>query len=58
MRSTTRCCAALKDAAVVKKLDELGFLPGGETPAQFAQSAKAEAAIWAETVAKGKLAVE
>jgi tripartite-type tricarboxylate transporter receptor subunit TctC len=50
--------AALKDPAVVKKLDELGFLPGGETPAQFAQSAKAEAAVWADTVAKGKLAVD
>jgi tripartite-type tricarboxylate transporter receptor subunit TctC len=50
--------AALDDAAVIRKLDDLGFLPGGETPAQFAQNAKVEAAIWEETVAKGKLAVE
>ena len=50
--------AALDDAAVIKKLDDLGFLPGGETPAQFAQNAKAEAALWEETIAKGRLAVE
>jgi tripartite-type tricarboxylate transporter receptor subunit TctC len=50
--------AALQDEAVAKKLEELGFLPGGETPAQFAKNAKAEAEIWRETVAKGKLAVD
>jgi tripartite-type tricarboxylate transporter receptor subunit TctC len=49
---------ALQDPAVEKKLTELGFLPGGETPAQFAKNAKAEAEIWRETVAKGKLAVD
>jgi tripartite-type tricarboxylate transporter receptor subunit TctC len=49
---------ALQDPAVAKKLSELGFLPGGETPAQFARDAKAEADIWRETVAKGKLAVD
>jgi tripartite-type tricarboxylate transporter receptor subunit TctC len=50
--------AALQDAAVVRKLAELGFLPGGDTPAQFTRDAQAEAAIWRETVAKGKLAVD
>lgn len=50
--------AALQDAAIAKKLDELGFLPGGETPAQFAKDAKSEAAIWRDTVAKGRLAVD
>jgi tripartite-type tricarboxylate transporter receptor subunit TctC len=50
--------AALQDEAVAKKLEELAFLPGGETPAQFAKAAKAEADIWRETVAKGKLAVD
>ncbi len=50
--------AALKDAALVKRLDEMGFLPGGESPSQFAKDAAAEAAVWANTVAKGKLAVE
>ena len=50
--------AALQDEGVAKKLEELGFLPGGEAPAQFAKDAKAEADIWRETVAKGKLAVD
>ena len=50
--------AALQDPTVAKRLAELGFLPGGETPAQFAKNAKAEAEIWRETVAKGKLAVD
>lgn len=50
--------AALQDPAVAKKLEELGFLPGGETPAQFAKDAKAEANLWRDTVAKGKLAVD
>lgn len=50
--------AALQDAAVAMKLNDLGFLPGGETPAQFAKDVQAEAAIWRETVAKGKLAVD
>lgn len=50
--------AALQDPAVAKRLAELGFLPGGETPAQFAKDARAEADIWRETVAKGKLAVD
>jgi tripartite-type tricarboxylate transporter receptor subunit TctC len=50
--------AALQDPAVANKLSDLGFLPGGETPAQFATNVKAEADIWRETVAKGKLAVD
>ena len=49
---------ALQDPAVAKKLDELGFLPGGEPPAQFAKDAKAEAEIWKQTVEKGGLAVD
>lgn len=50
--------AALKEPAVARRLDEMGFLPGGEPPAQFARDARAEAEIWKQTVEKGKLAVE
>ena len=50
--------AALADAAVRKRLDELGFIPVGNTPAQFSEEAKAEAKVWAETIARGKLAIE
>ena len=50
--------AALQDPAVIKRLDDLGFLPGSDTPARFVQSAKAEAEVWAATVKQGKLAVD
>ena len=36
----------------------LGFVPGGETPQKFLDEAKAEAKIWAETISRGKLAIE
>ena len=49
---------ALTDPAVVKRLDELGFVPGGEAPQKFLADAKAEAKIWAETISRGKLAVD
>jgi tripartite-type tricarboxylate transporter receptor subunit TctC len=50
--------AALKEPGVAQRLNELGFLPGGETPAQFAKDARAEAQIWKQTVETGKLAVD
>lgn len=50
--------AALRDPAVLKKFDDLGFLPGGEAPAEFTKNAKAEAAIWKQTIDTGKLAVD
>ncbi|MBX9826623.1 MAG: tripartite tricarboxylate transporter substrate binding protein [Xanthobacteraceae bacterium] len=50
--------AALADPAVAQRLNDLGFLPGGETPQKFLDEAKAEAKIWAETIGRGKLAIE
>jgi tripartite-type tricarboxylate transporter receptor subunit TctC len=50
--------AALVDPAVSKRLDQLGFIPVGNTPGQFSEQAKAEAKVWAETIARGKLAIE
>ena len=49
--------AALQNEAVAKKLADLGFLPGGETPAQFAKAAKSEAEIWRETACGGLTSV-
>jgi tripartite-type tricarboxylate transporter receptor subunit TctC len=49
---------ALADPAMRKRLDELGFLPGEGPPAEFLEDTKAEAKVWAETVSRGKLAVE
>jgi tripartite-type tricarboxylate transporter receptor subunit TctC len=49
---------ALADPGVVQRLDELGFLPGGEPPRKFFDEARAEAKVWAETISRGKLATE
>jgi len=49
---------ALADAMVLRRLDELGFAPGGEAPARFLEDTKAEAKIWQETISRGKLAIE
>jgi tripartite-type tricarboxylate transporter receptor subunit TctC len=48
---------ALQDKTVLKRFDELGFLPGGETPQQFMQNSIKEAAMWKDIVAKGRFAV-
>lgn len=50
--------AALQDKAVLKRFDELGFLPGGETPEQFSRNSQSEAAMWKDIVAKGGFAVK
>jgi tripartite-type tricarboxylate transporter receptor subunit TctC len=50
--------AALADAAIRQRLDELGFVPGGEAPQKFLDESKAEAQVWAETVSRGKLVIE
>jgi tripartite-type tricarboxylate transporter receptor subunit TctC len=49
---------ALADLGVAKRLDEMGFLPGGETPDVFARNAAAEAKVWSQTVETGKLAID
>jgi tripartite-type tricarboxylate transporter receptor subunit TctC len=49
---------ALADTTMRARLDELGFLPGGDAPAKFIDDTKAEAKVWAETISRGKLAVE
>ena len=50
--------AALSDAGMRQKLDELGFVPGGQTPQKFLEESRAEAKVWAETINRGKLAIE
>lgn len=49
---------ALKDPAILQRLETLGFVAVGDTPAAFLKSAKAEAAIWKQTIERGKLAVD
>jgi tripartite-type tricarboxylate transporter receptor subunit TctC len=50
--------AALADPLVQQRLDELGFIPGGDTPAKFLKDTQAEAKVWAETITRGKLAID
>lgn len=48
---------AIRDKAVIERLQRLGFEPGGETPTQFAEYAKAEAEIWSAIIKRGHLAL-
>jgi tripartite-type tricarboxylate transporter receptor subunit TctC len=50
--------AALADPAIRQRLDELGFVPGGDAPQKFLDDCKAEAEVWAETISRGKLTIE
>ena len=50
--------AALADPTIRQRLDELGFVPGGDAPQSFLDESKAEAQVWAETINRGKLAIE
>ncbi|HEY1153832.1 MAG TPA: tripartite tricarboxylate transporter substrate binding protein [Pseudolabrys sp.] len=49
---------ALKDPAILARLTTLGFVAVGDTPTAFLKSAEAEAAIWKQTIERGKLAVD
>jgi tripartite-type tricarboxylate transporter receptor subunit TctC len=50
--------AALADPAIRQRLDDLGFVPSGDAPQKFLDDCKAEAQAWAETISRGKLAIE
>jgi tripartite-type tricarboxylate transporter receptor subunit TctC len=54
-RATT---TALADTMVQARLDELGFVPGGDARPKFLEDTKAEAKVWAETISRGKLAID
>jgi tripartite-type tricarboxylate transporter receptor subunit TctC len=49
---------ALADKTVQQRLDEQGFTPGGDMPQKFLEDTKTEANIWAQTISRGKLAIE
>jgi tripartite-type tricarboxylate transporter receptor subunit TctC len=48
----------LADQSVRQNLDKVGFIPVGNTPAEFLSDTKAEAKIWSETISRGKLALD
>jgi len=49
---------ALADKTVQQRLDVQGFVPRGDAPQKFLEDMKAEAKIWAETISRGKLAIQ
>jgi tripartite-type tricarboxylate transporter receptor subunit TctC len=49
---------ALADATVLRRLDALGFVAGGDPPTKFLEDSNAEARVWAETISLGKLAIK
>jgi tripartite-type tricarboxylate transporter receptor subunit TctC len=49
--------AALKDPAIAKRFDDLGMVPVGNTPADFAKAIKEESARWAVVIRERKLQV-
>jgi tripartite-type tricarboxylate transporter receptor subunit TctC len=50
--------AALADTGIAKRLDELGYVPRGEPSRTFRDEVDAEAKIWAETISRGRLAID
>ena len=49
--------AALKDPAVVARFDDLGMVPVGNSPADFAKAIKEESVLWAKVIKERKLQV-
>lgn len=48
---------ALKDPSIAKRFDDLGMVPVGNTPAEFAKAIKEESARWAKVIKERKLQV-
>lgn len=49
--------AALRDAAIAKRFEDLGMVPVGNTPAEFAKAIRAESARWVKIINERKLQV-
>lgn len=49
--------AALKDPAIVARFDDLGMVPVGNSPADFAKAIKEESVLWAKVIKERKLQV-
>jgi len=49
--------AALKDAAIAKRFDDLGMVPVGNSSADFAKAIKEESVRWAKVIRERKLQV-
>ena len=49
--------AALKDPTIAKRFDDLGMVPVGNTPAEFAKAIREESVRWAKVIKERKLQV-
>jgi tripartite-type tricarboxylate transporter receptor subunit TctC len=49
--------AALRDPAIVARFDDLGMVPVGNSPADFAKAIKEESVLWARVIKERKLQV-
>jgi tripartite-type tricarboxylate transporter receptor subunit TctC len=49
--------AALTDKKVLSRLEQLGFAPGGQPPAEVASRIAAEAAVWSDLIKRAKIAI-
>lgn len=49
--------AALADRRVHGRLEQLGFVPGGQSPKEVASRIAAEATVWGDVIRKAKIAV-
>lgn len=50
--------ASIRDGDMRQRLQAMGFLPVGSTPAEFAQRIRDESAQWAAVVRKGNIQPE
>lgn len=49
--------AALADKKVQERLDQLGFVPGGQPPGEVASRIATEATLWGDVIKKSKIAI-
>ena len=57
-RLSAEFAKAVKDPAVVARIDQLGYLPIGGSPADYGQNVKSEMEKWADVIAKANIKIE
>lgn len=57
-RLSAAFAAAVRDPQIVKRIEPLGYLPIGGTPADYAQNLAAETTKWGEVIATAKIKID
>jgi tripartite-type tricarboxylate transporter receptor subunit TctC len=57
-RLSAEFAKAVKDPAVVARIDQLGYLPIGGGPADYGQNLKSEIEKWADVITKANIRLE